>query len=226
MLRAVLFDLDHTLYDREATFARLAPDFAARFRPFLRAGAEEARLGGILWEADCATCNKTNWVGMHAMFVQGGLFVRDPGFDAFMDFFLQAFPPAITPYADTWDSLAMCRARGFLTGLITNGSLDFQNRKIDAMGLREKMDFCMVAMESGASKPDPAPFLYAAAKLGVAAADCLYVGDNPRNDVWGAKNAGMQAVWFHVLDNWDAALEPAPSIRALSELAALLPQGV
>ena len=42
-----------------------------------------------------------------------------------------------------------------------------------------------------ARKPDPAPLLYAAGKLGLQPAECIYIGDAER-DVLAARAAGMQ----------------------------------
>ncbi len=224
MLKAVIFDLDHTLYDRSATFAALAPGFQAHFCVHLPEALSLPALTRALQEGDTATCNKSNWPGMYELFKQRGVFQSDPGFEAFMDYMFWHFPENIVPYPDSYDILAHCRSLGLRTALITNGMLDFQNRKIEAMGLREKMDFCMVSCESGASKPDKTPFLYAADQLGIKPCEAVYVGDNPRNDVWGARNAGMQSVWFDVLHDWDASIEPAPTIHALCELKALLPE--
>jgi len=43
-------------------------------------------------------------------------------------------------------------------------------------------------------KPDPALFLEAARQAGVEPACCVYVGDNPKRDVIGARQAGFGAV--------------------------------
>ena len=40
--------------------------------------------------------------------------------------------------------------------------------------------------------------LEVAARLGVAAEDCLFVGDNVKNDIEGALDAGMQAAWIDI----------------------------
>lgn len=47
---------------------------------------------------------------------------------------------------------------------------------------------------AGAPKPDAAPFLAGCEQLGTDPGRTLYVGDNPINNVVGAKNAGLLAV--------------------------------
>ncbi|HET8730127.1 MAG TPA: HAD-IA family hydrolase, partial [Moraxellaceae bacterium] len=52
------------------------------------------------------------------------------------------------------------------------------------------------------SKPHPEPMLKAAHVLGVAPADCVYVGDH-RRDIEAGRNAGMvtvAAAWGYILE--------------------------
>jgi putative hydrolase of the HAD superfamily len=46
----------------------------------------------------------------------------------------------------------------------------------------------------GFAKPDPRIFAKALEGIGVAAAGCAFVGDNPHTDIAGAQAAGMFAV--------------------------------
>jgi len=71
---------------------------------------------------------------------------------------------------------------------------------------------CVVCGDTLATKkPDPAPLLHAAERLGVPAADCVYVGDD-RRDVVAGRAAGMQtiiAAWGYIppgtaLEHWGA----------------------
>jgi FMN phosphatase YigB (HAD superfamily) len=48
-------------------------------------------------------------------------------------------------------------------------------------------------VEVGAEKPSPVIFEAAVTQLGVAPAECVHVGDDRRNDVWGGRDAGVTA---------------------------------
>lgn len=52
----------------------------------------------------------------------------------------------------------------------------------------------VLSREYGFVKPHPGMFLEAARRLGANPKDCLYVGDLPLADVWGAQQVGMKAV--------------------------------
>ena len=47
--------------------------------------------------------------------------------------------------------------------------------------------------EVGAEKPSPIIFEAAVQSLGVTPAECVHVGDDRRNDVWGGRDAGVTA---------------------------------
>ncbi|RJQ55657.1 MAG: HAD family hydrolase [Desulfobacteraceae bacterium] len=58
-------------------------------------------------------------------------------------------------------------------------------------------EIVIVAGEAGIpEKPDPAPFRLCLERLGIPAPDVVYVGDDWRIDVCGARGAGMHPVWL------------------------------
>jgi HAD superfamily hydrolase (TIGR01509 family) len=80
-----------------------------------------------------------------------------------------------------------------------------------------RFDVVVDSATTGAAKPDPAIFRHALSRLGVAAGRALYVGDDPANDLDGARAAGIDAVLI------DRSSDRAPgSIGALTELEALV----
>lgn len=68
-------------------------------------------------------------------------------------------------------------------------------------------------------KPDARAYLAACQRLGVTPQDALMVGDSWQNDVQGALNAGLQAVW---LNRNGAEREGVPTISHLNDLLSLL----
>lgn len=97
-------------------------------------------------------------------------------------------------------SLAVLGAlrRDWRIGLVTNGRPDIQARKVRALGVHRLVDAVVYAHEvgTGAGKPDAAPFLEACRQLGVAAAATVFVGDDPDCDIAGAHAVGMKTIWL------------------------------
>ena len=72
-------------------------------------------------------------------------------------------------------------------------------------------------------KPHASTFEAICEAMGCAPGEALYVGDNPVNDVEGARRAGMVPVWMRSVGLWFDALEPSPyAIDAIGELPELI----
>jgi putative hydrolase of the HAD superfamily len=71
------------------------------------------------------------------------------------------------------------------------------------------------------SKPDPEAFTLVASKLGVAAKDCVMVGDKPFTDIRGAKAAGMKTIRV-MRRKWEDEEEADVTVTSLSEMLKIL----
>ena len=91
--------------------------------------------------------------------------------------------------------------------------------------LENFFEVIIVAGEGGLpTKPDPKPFQQCLAGLGISAAEAVYIGDDWRIDVCGARDAGMHAIWLKhhsVQRNWAEVTGSAPVITNLEELLEL-----
>jgi len=118
---------------------------------------------------------------------------------------------------------------GVRFGLITNGDLAFQRRKVEAVGLDARIDHLIASGEVGAVKPDAAIFRLACETMGVRPEQAVYVGDRLRTDAIGAARAGLTGVWLNRRDavpspddELDAVTAGVHTIHSLAELAPLL----
>lgn len=109
-------------------------------------------------------------------------------------------------------------SRRYLLGSVSNGAAD-----LAAIGMAGHFRISIAAHKFGSIKPDPAIFLHACEKLGVAPAKTVYIGDDPALDVAGAQQAGLHAVW---IDRFGRTLpphiRPDASCTSLDELEAWL----
>ncbi|PTU86821.1 HAD family hydrolase [Staphylococcus pasteuri] len=81
--------------------------------------------------------------------------------------------------------------------ILTNGKLKEQNIKIDNLDIRfifEKNIF--ISQNIGYEKPNPEAFLNVMSNLNVNPEECLFIGDSFKNDVLGALNVNMTAIWL------------------------------
>ena len=82
-------------------------------------------------------------------------------------------------------------------GIISNNVVGEQIEKIRYCGLAPFLDTVVISVEAGVAKPDPRIFEIALARLGCAADETVMVGDSWAADIAGARAAGIRAVWFN-----------------------------
>ncbi|HKP91489.1 MAG TPA: HAD-IA family hydrolase [Thermoleophilaceae bacterium] len=123
-------------------------------------------------------------------------------------------------YPDAVPALRDLRSRGLR--LVVASNWDCSLREVLARAeLAPLLDEVVTSAEAGARKPDPALFAAALRAAGSEPRDALHAGDSLRNDVEGARAAGLRAV----LVNRDGGSQPPPGVQAvtrLGELAAVL----
>jgi len=79
------------------------------------------------------------------------------------------------------------RLLGVPTVVVTDLTAQIQFRKIVYFGLDAYFDFIVTSEEAGRDKPDAAPFLIALEKLQLQGKRVWMIGDNPENDIAGAR---------------------------------------
>ena len=86
--------------------------------------------------------------------------------------------------------------RHVTTGIITDGYLVAQKRKIAALGLEQLVDHIVYSDEFGRDhwKPSSVPYLMMMKMIGCTGPDCSYVSDNPMKDFVTAKALGWTTV--------------------------------
>lgn len=224
MIKAVIFDLDGTLYHYEHAneagyrklreYARdtLGMEPSAFDQAHKAAFARQEVLLGSLVAA------------MHNRYLRFQLILEEAGLPliphviAMNDIYWNAFLEAMEPSPHLESALASLRQSGLKLGIGTNMTLDYQLRKLETLGVMPLLDFLVASEEVNSEKPEPKIFVRCAQKAGCAPEECLFIGDNIRHDVHGARAAGMQALWF-APDPADTARHPdIPSFQDFSEL--------
>lgn len=121
-------------------------------------------------------------------------------------------------YEDVFPVLDHLQSR-YLLGSISNG-----NASAGLTALSDYFHHYINAADVMARKPDPRIFDAFCEQVGVEPEQCLYVGDDPQNDVEGARAAGMQTVWVNRdAQHWPEELQPPRAeISDLHQLLELL----
>jgi HAD superfamily hydrolase (TIGR01549 family) len=91
------------------------------------------------------------------------------------------------------DALLRVRRAGLRAGIVTSGDRGRVGRELDDLGVASLFEVVVCAEDIVYRKPHPEALFLALDKLGVAAAEAVYVGDSPE-DVQMARAAGVLAV--------------------------------
>ena len=127
----------------------------------------------------------------------------------------------VRPFDGALDVLSVLRKRGHRLGLLTNGSAEFQRKKLTRYDLEPMFELILIEGELGYGKPDQRVFAGALAHFGVPPSRACMIGDNLEADVLGACTLGITRIWH---DAYGVGLPPSPIavpdriIRSLREL--------
>ena len=94
-------------------------------------------------------------------------------------------------------------------GIVSNNLLEEQQDKLRHCALDGYIDELVVSEEAGVSKPEPRIFQIALERLGCRPEQVVMIGDSWAADVVGAKAAGIRAIWFNPLGHERPADDPA-----------------
>ena len=186
----LLFDLDGTLIDSAPDLAGAANDLRVRhglpplphdtLRPMVGSGAR-------------------GMVG-----VAFGVTPDDDAFAALRDAFLVRYAERLLDQTQIFAAMApvldALDAAGLRWGIVTNKAMRFTAPLVDGLGLSARAAVVIAGDSTPHAKPHPAPLLEAARRMGVAAAGCVYIGDDHR-DVVAGRAAGMTtlaAAWGYL----------------------------
>lgn len=101
-------------------------------------------------------------------------------------------------YDETYEVLKELRGTGYKLLLLTNGSPDLQQEKLDGVPeLAPYFDEIVISGDFGEGKPSPRLFQHAMDKLGISAQEGIMVGDKLTTDIQGANGVGMASVWIN-----------------------------
>ena len=124
----------------------------------------------------------------------------------------------LMPYA--MEALEYLKPR-YQMSVITNGFAEIQDIKLSSSGLTGYFESVITSDQTGQLKPHPDIFEYALSKVGMSHEDCVMIGDNPDTDIEGAKEAGIDQIYYDPEDTL-AAANPTYRIRSLLQLKELL----
>ena len=151
-----------------------------------------------------------------------------PDTDEIVSSLVQAYrthTPTISLMPDAEEFLRLQRPEAHLA-VITDGPVDSQRAKVEALGLPELVDAIILTGERGPDwgKPSPRAFTELQEQFGMKAADCTYYGDNPIKDFGGPALLGWNTVRIQRVGGLHFDAEPLQTVRTLEDFAGEIQQ--
>lgn len=187
----MIFDLDGTLLDRDCSLKLFIRDQYKRYINEFKHINEEQYVTRFI-ELD-----HRGYVWKDKVYQQllQEYSISSVTWEQLLEDYISNFQHHCTPFPHMEYVLQELKNRGLLLGMITNGFTKFQLLNIRALDIEKYMDIILVSEQEGLKKPQAEIFLRALERLRVSPEESVYVGDHPENDVIGARNVGMHAIW-------------------------------
>jgi putative hydrolase of the HAD superfamily len=225
MIRALLFDMGGTL---DGDGGHWLERFLALYHTF-GVNLARAAIRDAFDEAECrsatddtmARANFAQMIELHVKWQLERLELADADLAGHL---VEGFlAPARAAAERNRGLLASLTERGFQLGVVSNGCGNV-DQLCDDFGYTPFLSHVVDSRRVRLFKPDPAIFLHAAEKIGLAPETIMMIGDSFERDVEPAKKIGMKTAW---LEGQNPRACPDPSLvdlrlRALSDLPAAL----
>ncbi|MFC4772243.1 HAD family hydrolase [Enterococcus hermanniensis] len=203
MIKGIVFDLDDTLYEQQAPFfaaiTTLFPKFPTKKLPSLflqfRYYSDLHYLKTITgeWPLD-----KMRYERIRLALQAENFNAEDNDLLKFQALYDQALEKISLP-KEIQQILNFLTAENISLGVITNGPVERQTNKMNALQLNNWFEPETLFISDGIQiqKPDPTIFKLMEKRLDLPAESLLYIGDSFENDVVGAKSANWNVWWFN-----------------------------
>lgn len=217
MMKSVLFDLDGTLLDRDASVEQFISVQYDRLTNELSHISKNDYMTRFI-ELDC---HGHVWKDKVYQTLVTEFAIEDISWQALLEDYEIRFQFHCVPFKFLIEMLDELKQQGYLLGIITNGRGQFQARAIEGLGIREYFDAILISEVEQIRKPQIEIFERAMNRLGVLASDSVFVGDHPEADIAGARGAMMKTIWKRN-SYWAEAKEADAIIDKLSEIPLIL----
>ena len=191
MIKAVLFDLDGTLLDRDESVKRFIQSQYDRIKRVVGHIPRETYINRFI-ELD-----QRGYVWKDKVYQQlvDEYNITEMTWEELLQDYIAVFKHHCVPVPNLITTLEKLKNCNIRLGLITNGRGQFQLGNIKALGIEKYFYTILISEWEGIKKPDPEIFNRALKQLEVSAHMSIFVGDHPENDVKAARNVGMKGIW-------------------------------
>jgi putative hydrolase of the HAD superfamily len=191
MIKAVIFDLDGTLLNRDESVKLFIE------RQYNRLNKIVGHIPKEKYTTRFIELDNRGYVWKDKVYQQlvDEFAIAEITWEELLQDYISEFKDSCIPFPNLTRMLEELKSNDLLLGMITNGYGQFQMENIKALGIEKYFDVILVSEWEGMKKPDPRIFNKALEKLNVSPNESIFMGDHPENDVNGAKKVGIKGLW-------------------------------
>lgn len=198
MKKAVLFDLDDTLYDYyfssnkglDAVYKVLKRKMKISKKDFLRTFEQSKK--EVRYELNNSPDSHDRMIYFQKMGeklrLNLDLTLR------FFEVYHKTFLKNIKPRKNVQNVFRKIKSQNLKIIIVTNEVVEIQLNKIKKLGLMKYVDYFVTSENVGVDKPNKKIFLYALKKINAKPSQAIMVGDSETNDIKGAGNCKITTV--------------------------------
>ena len=222
-IRAVLFDLDNTLTHRDQSILAYSQHLAHTYHQQLQHD-QISQIPSIIRRIDNGGYPKKELLTHPSIAASVGYALQQeltwsslPDLDELTQFWFQQFGLSAVAMPGANSLLAELKQQGYKLAVISNGGHATRLTILQGLGFSHYFDEIISSELVGISKPNPEIFLHTSRQLNIVPENCLFIGDHPINDIQGATQAGMKALWLQGFHK-TGVHKPINTIQNLAEI--------
>jgi HAD superfamily hydrolase (TIGR01509 family) len=202
--KAVLFDLDDTLFDhmhssRQGLVAAIKDHRNLQRAKFLEVERLYTRLLDeyhIQVLQGKISLEQARFRRMQELFEYYEVLAEEQQIEQAIAQYVVSYRLARQPVSGSLQLLQALHGRVHIA-IVTNNITAEQKEKLQECGLEPFVDTLITSEDVGAIKPDPAIFESALQRIGCSAQEAVMLGDSWSADIIGAQRAGIRAIWLN-----------------------------
>lgn len=201
-IRAILFDLDNTLTNRNLSVHAYARSLIDYYQNNLGQHTVEKVIqiiqridNGGYPKKDLLTHPSIGASVAYAL-LNELTWIKEIDFNELTQFWFEQFGKNAVAMDGAIELLKELKIKGFKLAIVSNGGHSTRMAILEGLGFTPFFDVIMSSEKAGMSKPKADIFLHTSQILNIQPNECLFVGDHPINDIQGAKSVGMHTVWM------------------------------
>lgn len=223
MIKAVVFDIDNTMYDFDRAHQTAMTVLGAYAKENF--GMEQEETARLVKQCMDIVTERTgeNCAALHNRLLRFQCFLEQIGcadyrkamemYHAYWDTVLEVMEPE----PGLCELLSRLKERGIKLGIGSDMTAYMQYKKLEKLGVLQYLDFLVTSEEAGAEKPTPRFFELCLKKAGCKAQECVFIGDSLSKDVIGPTKCGLIGTYYNPKGKKAAEAAGYPVIKSYEE---------